>query len=48
MSEIERGEWQAKAEKLETELNKIGEWLVDVPRFDPALLANTRLEGMAI
>ncbi len=48
MSDIERNEWLDKAEKLETELNKIGEWLVDVPRFDPAVLAGTRLEGMAI
>ena len=48
MSDIERNEWLDKAEKLETELNKIGEWLVDVPRFDPAVLAGTRLEEMAI
>jgi hypothetical protein len=47
MSDIERGVWRATAEKLETELDAVGSWLVDVPRFDPSLLAGTRLESMA-
>jgi hypothetical protein len=48
MPETERNEWTAKAQELEAELNKIGEFMMDVPRFDPALLAGTRLESVAL
>lgn len=47
MSDIERGEWQAKAQALQAEQSAIGCWMHDSPRFNPELLAGTRLEGMA-